>query len=88
MNVISTGSTPVFICVGAAAALYKYMKDAELDMSPASAMVEYAKLAGEPAATLAPTVEKFYNLFTEGRTLTEILSAADKMKHEAVGMIV
>lgn len=88
MNVISTGATPVFICVGAAAALYKYMKDAELDMSSASAMAEYAKLAGEPAVTLAPMVEKFYNLFAEGQTLTEILSAADKMKHNAVGMIV
>lgn len=88
MNVISTGAAPVFICIGAAAALYKYMKDAELDTSAASAMAEYAKLAGEPAATLAPMVEKFYNLFVEGKTLTEILSAADKMKHDAVGMIV
>ncbi len=88
MNVISTGATPVFICVGAAAALFKYMKDTELDMSPASAMAEYAKLAGEPAAELAPMVEKLYSLFTEGKSLSEILNAADSMKHDAVGMIV
>lgn len=88
MNVISTGATPIFICVGAAAALFKYMKDAKLDMSSASAMAEYSKLAGEPAATLAPMVEKLYCLFNEGKTLTEILTVADSMKHDAVGMIV
>lgn len=88
MNVISTGAAPVFICIGAAAALYKYVKDAEIDTSAASAMAEYAKLAGEPATKLAPTVEKFYTLFAEGKTLAEILSVADKMKHDAVGMIV
>ncbi|MBE6709071.1 MAG: mannitol dehydrogenase [Ruminococcaceae bacterium] len=88
MNVISTGAAPVFICVGAAAALYKYMKDAGLDMSPASAMAEYAKLAGEPAVSLAPMVEKLYCLFADGKTLSEILAAADSMKHDAVGMIV
>ena len=88
MNVISTGAAPIFVCVGAAAALYKYMKDAELDMSIPSAMAEYAKLAGDPAETLAPTVEKFYALFAGGKTLSEILQTADKMKHDAVGMIV
>lgn len=88
MNVISTGAAPVFVCVGAAAALYKYMKDEELDMSQASAMKEYAKLAGEPSKALAPMVEKLYCLFAEGKSLCEILAEADKMKHEAVGMIV
>ena len=88
MNVVSTGAAPVFICIGAAAALYKYMKDAGLDMSPESAMAEYAKLAGEHSECLAPMTEKLYRLFADGKTLTEILAEADKMKHEAVGMIV
>ncbi len=88
MNVIANGGTPVFVCVGAAAALYKYMRDNELDISVQSAMKEYKKLAGEPAEALSPMVEKLYLLFAEDKSLSEILRVADDMKHSAVGMIV
>lgn len=88
MNVISTGAVPVFVCVGAAAALFKYMKDSELDMSCEYAMAEYKKLAGEPDAAVCELVEQFYGMLVSGAELSEIIAAADIAKHKAVGMIV
>ena len=87
-NVLSAGAAPVFICVGAAAALYKYMKESGLDMSVASAMEEYKRLAGSPDEKICALTEDFYKLFAAGAGLHQILAAADALKHKAVGMIV
>jgi len=83
---LSVGISPVFICVGAAAALHKYVKDEGID--PALARDTYMSLAGSPAKEIAELTMTLYPLFAEGKGLGEILATADKMKHDAVGMIV
>ena len=78
------GFFPVFICVGAAAALVEYnSENAEGERKTLS------ELCGLDAnQEFCRTVMRFVPMFEEGRPLTEIIALADEVKHEKIGMIV
>ena len=84
-NVASVGHCPVFICLGAAAALWDYVKqnpgtDAE------EAFLSLSGLSAEDAVTRRALA--LYELFDAGKSLGEILAAADALAKNTIGMIV
>ena len=84
-NCLSQGIAPVYICVGAAAALHDYVEQ-NPDEDPAGS---FAKLTGlEEASFITKTVSVFYEMFKEGKTLAEVTAAADRIKKSETGMIV
>ncbi len=84
-NCLSQGIAPVYICVGAAAALHDYIKQ-NPDKDPDGSFAELTGL--EPDSFITKTVLKFYGLFSNGAGLDEITAAADKIKKAETGMIV
>ncbi len=82
------GDVPVFVSLGAAAALYKYMSDKGGDMSADSAMNEYTALSQNSAGDAFDLVRRFYVMLTEKKTPAELIAAADAAKHSYSGMIV
>lgn len=85
LNIEECGSTPVYVCLGAAAALYTYMKDSD-DSDAAAVLRNLSRLCGEE--NVFKTVMSFYESFASGKTLEKILEEADGMKKAAGGMIV
>ena len=78
------GFFPVFICVGAAAALVEY--NSENAEGERKTLSELCGLDAEHE--FCRTVMRFVPMFEEGRPLTEIIALADEVKHEKIGMIV
>jgi len=85
-NVLAQGIAPVYICVGAAAALYGYMKQ---NPEMKNADEAFSELTGlDDGSFITKTAMKFYEMFNSGASLSEITSAADTVKKNEVGMIV
>ncbi len=84
-NCLSQGIAPVYICIGAAAALAQYVKE-NPDEEPLGA---FAKMTGLDADSfITKTVTVFYEMFSRGSGLDEITETADRIKKENAGMIV
>lgn len=79
------GLFPVFICVGAAAALVKYCAENE-KTDLAATLSELCSLDADHE--YCRTVLHLAPLFAEGKSLAEIIAFADTLKHEHIGMIV
>ncbi len=84
-NCLSQGISPVFICVGAAAALNDYVKH-DPDKDPATSFTELTGL--EDDSFITKTVLHFYEMFGRGAGLDEIRDEADRIKKRETGMIV
>ena len=84
-NCLSQGISPVFICVGAAAALNDYVKH-DPDKDPATSFAELTGL--EDDSFITKTVLHFYEMFGRGAGLDEIRDEADRIKKRETGMIV
>ena len=84
-NCLSQGIAPVYICAGAAAALYDYVRQ-----NPSEDPGEtFARLTGlEDDSFITKTVSVFYDIFKSGAGLDDIISEADKIKKNETGMIV
>lgn len=86
-NVIETGSFPVYICTGSAAALHCYITENSLDAKNACEILTgLTGLAKDDPITVC-TLE-MYAHFARGEALSDILTAADEKLHEKLGMIV
>lgn len=86
-QVVETGSFPVYICTGSAAALYCYVKENGIaDADVAGALVSLTGLTLDDEITKC-TLE-MYEHFKAGKSALEILKAADEKLHEKLGMIV
>lgn len=84
-NCLSQGIAPVYICLGAAAALHDYIKQ-NPDEDPKGA---FARLTGlEEDSFITRTVSEFYGMFKDGAPLCEIRAKADSIKKKETGMIV
>ena len=84
-NCLSQGIAPVYICLGAAAALHDYIKQ-NPDEDPTAA---FAKLTGlEEGSFITRAVPEFYGMFKDGAPLSEIRAKADSIKKKETGMIV
>lgn len=85
-NILERGGKPIFVCLGAAAALYEYMKEHSEETDAVSAL---SKLSGlDSSDAVANYIMYFYPMFAEGKALEEILSAADALKKSETGMVV
>ena len=85
-NIMENGGSPVFVCLGAGAALYKYMADSTEEKDAAEVLCTLSSLEKEDRIT--EYVMFFYGLFKEKKELSEILKHADALKKSASGMIV
>lgn len=80
------GIFSVYICIGAAAALVKYMRENPDCNDSAEVLTKLCGLA--PDHEYCQTVLRIAPLFEEGKSLSEIIAFADEIKHEKIGMIV
>ncbi len=85
-NVLENGGKPVFVSLGAAAALYEYMKENPEETDAVSVLANLSSLSAEDEVT--KYIMYFYPMFKEEKPLEEILSAADALKKSETGMIV
>ncbi len=86
-NILESGKSPVYVCVGAAAALYKYMRENKCEEQNAKTVFLSLTSLDKDSPITNHTLE-FYRLFEEKKELCEILNFADKMKKRESGMIV
>lgn len=85
-NIEKEGGNPVYVCLGAGAALYDYMKQNPDLSSPMDAL---KKLSGlEDGDKTAKRIVSFCDMLMAGNELSALISEADRMKKSDVGMIV
>lgn len=87
---LEQGVVPAYIAVGAAAALHRYIREAEgMEQSAASAAKVLAEVSGlVPDSQLAGLILPMYTMILEGADLTQLRRAADARKHASVGEVV
>lgn len=78
---LERGVTPVYIAVGAAAGLRRYLSEAGLAPSVENALQALTEVSGlERESRLAELILELYRLLPDGGTLTELRRAADGRK--------
>ena len=90
LTALEQGITPVYISVGSAAAVMRYIKESEtLEQSLESAQKVLTEVSGlEEGSALAGMILEFYSMLLKGCTLEEILKAADEKKHASLGKVI
>ena len=87
---VSEGITPVYISVGSAAAVRRYINETEgLEQGLETAekvLVEVSKV--EKGSKLMEMILHFYQMLLEGKNLEEILKEADELKHASIGKVI
>ena len=85
-NILAEGGKPVYVCLGAAIALYDYMKQ-NPDLTDAkAALVSLSSLDAD--SELAERITNFCELLMNGGSVEEAVALADSIKKADVGMIV
>ena len=78
---LEEGVMPVFICVGAAGALYRYMKENNLDQTESNAVSVLTEISGlVKESPLLSYILPIYNLFRQGASIAAIRRAAEEMR--------
>ena len=87
---VSEGVTPVYISVGTAAGIMRYINETEgLEQSRETAeMVLSGHSKVEKGSRLMEIILRFYDMLLAGATLEEIVKVADGLKHEANGKVI
>ena len=87
---LEQGITPAYIAVGAAAALHRYIREAEgMEQSMDSATKVLAEVAGLAAdSKLAQLILPMYQMILDGAAPAELRRAADAIKHSSIGEVV
>ena len=75
---LEQGVTPVYIAVGAAAAVMRYIREAEKEQSELSAREVLFEVSKLPEGSLKELIVKYYLMFTNGASLKDVLRQADK----------
>ena len=90
LTALEQGITPVYISVGSAAAVMRYIKESEtLEQSLESAQKVLTEVSGlKEGSALAGMILEFYSMLLKGCTLEEILKAADEKKHASLGKVI
>lgn len=87
LQVLEGGSCPVYICAGAAAALYCYVK--ENSVAPGAEREALTSLTSlSPDHELTNLTMTLYDHIARGEDLSQLLTAIDTLQHEKLGMIV
>ena len=74
------GITPAFLCVGAAGAVYEYLKQNNLEQTRENAIETLNQLSGLTEGTLVDQILEYYALFAAGEPVANIRRAAQKNK--------
>lgn len=87
---LAEGFDPVYISVGSAAAVVRYINESEeLEQSEENAAAVLSDVSGASGESrLMELVLKFYRMFLENKPLEDILKAADEMKHTSIGKVI
>ena len=87
---LSEGIEPVYISVGTAAAVRRYINEAEgMEQGMETAEKVLTEVSGvEKDSRLMQLVLTYYRMLLEGSSLEEILHAADEMKHTSIGKVI
>lgn len=87
---LSEGIVPVYISVGTAAAVWRYINEAEElvqgEETAVQVLSEVSKL--EKGSELMELVLSYYRMLLEGKSPEELLKAADERKHAALGKVI
>ena len=74
------GITPAFLCVGAAGAVYEYLKQNNLEQTSENAIETLKQLSGLTEGNLVDQILEYYALFAAGEPVANIRRAAQKNK--------
>ena len=74
------GITPAFLCVGAAGAVYEYLKQNDLEQTRENAIETLKQLSGLTEGSLVDQILEYYALFAAGEPVANIRRAAQKVK--------
>ena len=88
-SAIEEGITPVYISVGAAAGLHRYLNENGGVQSVEAAktvLLEVSKL--EENHTLAKLILHYYEMLLGGCDLAKLINEADKIKHKNMSAVV
>lgn len=77
------GITPAFLCVGAAGAVYQYLRENGTAQAEEHARDALQRLSGLGEGNLLTTILRYYALFAAGGTLYAIRRAAQAVKAES-----
>jgi len=83
---LEQGVTPAYLCVGAAGAVYEYLKEnsrEQTEQNAAEALEQLSGIGGKE--TLKSMILGYYRLYVGGDSLCGIRHAAQQIKAEAVG---
>ena len=76
------GMIPAYICVGAAGALYEYLKENGLEQTQENAESELSALSGLTDETLRRLILRYYAQFAANETIAQLRRAAQAAKAE------
>ena len=83
---LEQGVTPAYLCLGAAGAVYEYLKEQAQEQTEANAGAALSQLSGVvDGEELQKRILAYYKLFTAGESLGGIRRAAQQVKAAAVG---
>jgi len=83
---LEQGVSPAYLCVGAAGAVYQYLKENAKEQTPEHAKAALAQLSGVvDGEALQQQILAYYELFAAGESLGGIRRAAQQVKAAAVG---
>ena len=90
LTAISQGITPVYISVGTAAAVYRYIRESEQPEQSAERALEVLQnVAGlEADSALTKLILSYYDMVREGAKLPVLLAAADEQKRRTLGNVI
>lgn len=86
---VSVGITPVYIAIGAAAGLVRYLREADMDCTAENAvrvLTEVSQL--EPDAPLTKLIVDNFAQIVQGCTIADLRRSAEQRKHDSQGAVI
>ncbi|MBQ7485105.1 MAG: hypothetical protein IJT78_00585 [Oscillospiraceae bacterium] len=85
----SMGVVPAYIAVGAAAGVHRYIKEAEMPQSTASARAVLQDVAClSPDDPITALILDYYEMICSGSTVAQLCAKAEQIKHAGLGDVV
>ncbi len=90
LTALENGIKPVYISVGSAAAVRRYINEAEgLEQTRDTAEEVLATVSGiEKGSELSQLILGFYDMLNASCSIEDLIKAADGIKHEAIGKVI
>ena len=86
---LNEGITPTYIAAGAAAGLHRYLRENQICLSIENGKKVLCDLAELPEThVLVSLILRYFEMLINGCCLRELLTVADKLKHESMNMVI